>query len=439
MRKKAGITALILSIVTLFGGCSLGINDPGLLSPPKITGREAKLENLISQTAQEDYKLKYPQSGDYRSAIITKDFNSDGKDEAIAFYSTASDENYVNMLVMYDAGKEWRTSKNFKLKFSDIGLISFSDYDYDGEEEIFVGLKNGTENTGELNIFDYDTKNHASKQIDFKTDYSGFTTGDYDRDGTSEILVFNLDSDETDASATLFDYDKNKIYTLAKCDMDQNITKFENTASGLINKDTMGVAVDGLLENGYSSQVIYYNNSKHELYNYPITVGKKQNTVRSFKVSSTDIDHDGYIEIPIIKNSSAKSDSENESIAPVINWSELNTKNNKLQTKVKCVSNFEFGYYFKLPESFSDATAATLSEDKRTMKIYSKKQNSIDKLIVTFKIFDVGSSSDEMADYSTLESYNQYIYSYKIEKNTPIKIDGETIKENFVLNDSSAQ
>ena len=76
MKKSAGITALILSTITLFSGCSLGLNDPALLSPPKITGREAELENLISQTADGSYKLKYPLSGEFRSAIITEDLAS---------------------------------------------------------------------------------------------------------------------------------------------------------------------------------------------------------------------------------------------------------------------------------------------------------------------------------------------------------------------------
>ena len=436
MRKKAGITALILCSVTLLGGCSLGINDQSLLSPPKITGREAELENLISQTANGSYKLKYPQSGEFRSAIITKDLNSDGKDEAIAFYR-GSDSDAVNMLVMYDAGKQWETSKNFELKFSDVDCVKFSDYDFDGTEEIFAGLKNSNENICELNVFDYTPSDHQLEHIDFDAAYSAFSVGDYDRDGGSEVLTFNLDSSENDASATLYDYDKNKLYALDNSDMDQKVIRYENIVSGLINKDTVGVAVDGLTDDGYNSQIIYYNTSKRALLNYPVTAGKGRSTTHSDKVYSADIDQDGYIEIPIINESSAKSGSESETVAPVINWSGFNTKNNKLTTKVKCVTNFEFGYYFKLPESFSDTTITTLSDDKRTMKIYSKKSDSADKLIVTFRVFDVGANTDDMNGYSTLESYNQYTYTYKIENNPPISITGEKIKENFALNDSS--
>ena len=287
MRKKAGITALILCSVTLLGGCSLGINDQSLLSPPKITGREAELENLISRTANGSYKLKYPQSGEFRSAIITKDLNSDGKDEAIAFYR-GSDSDAVNMLVMYDAGKQWETSRNFELKFSDVDCVKFSDYDFDGTEEIFAGLKNSNENICELNVFDYTPSDHQSEHIDFDAAYSAFSVGDYDRDGGSEVLTFNLDSSENDASATLYDYDKNKLYALDNCDMDQKVIRYENIVSGLINKDTVGVAVDGLTDDGYNSQIIYYNTSKRALPGSPLksltNLSTSSKTITGFEV-----------------------------------------------------------------------------------------------------------------------------------------------------------
>ncbi|MCH5303994.1 MAG: hypothetical protein J1E41_03945 [Ruminococcus sp.] len=287
MRKKAGILTLALCLSIFLSGCSLGLNDSGLLHPPKNSGREAKLENLIEETANGDYKLKYPKSGTYRSAIITEDLNGDKKDEAIAFYCT--DDTSTNMLVMYDNGKEWKTSQSFKINLSEVDCIQFADYDYDGIEEIFAGFSASQVGTNELNIFDYDPKSNKTEQVDYKSSYSSFTTGDYDRDGANEILTLNLNSNEADAKAVLIDYDNNELYTLASCDMDQTVTKFENVSSGLINNDTMGVSVDGLLENGYNSQIIYYNSDKEQLINFPITAGKVQ-TLRTYNVNCTDID-----------------------------------------------------------------------------------------------------------------------------------------------------
>ena len=197
MKKELGIIALSLCALTFFSGCSLKINDPSLLRPPKTTGREAQLESLIADTAHNSYKLKYPQSGEYRSAIITKDLNGDKKDEAIAFYRENDNETATKMLVMYDAGKEWKICGEFEIKLTDVDTVQFADIDYDGIEEIFAGFSSTGRNSNELNIFSYNPKTRKAKHNDFKINYSSFTTGDYDQDGGSEILTLNLES--TDA------------------------------------------------------------------------------------------------------------------------------------------------------------------------------------------------------------------------------------------------
>ncbi len=438
MKKTAGISAIALSLCMIFSGCSLGINDSSLLHPPKTAGREAELESLIEESANGAYKLKYPQNGAYRSAIITEDLNGDKKDEAIAFYCAG--DTSTNILVMYDDGKKWSISQSFKIDLTEVDCVQFADYDYDGTEEIFAGFTSLNTGLNELNIFDCNTENHTTSHIDFKSSYSSFTTGDYDRDGANEILTFILNSNESDAQAVLTDYDKNELYTLARCDMDRAVTRFESVTSGLISNDTMGVCLDGFLENGYNSQVVYYNPDREELICYPVTLGKKQNqTARTYNVNCTDIDDDGFLEIPIIKSISPKSFPKNETVAPIISWSCLDTEKGRLSAKVKCVTNFEFGYYFKLSEKLSDNAIATLSEDMKTLKIYYVKSGSAEKLIATFKVFDVGTSTDSMSAYSTIESYNQYIYAFKIESNSPIYIDEDMIKENFALNDSASE
>ena len=79
--KLSFILALITALI--FTGCSLSPNGSDLLHPPKTTGNEAEIEQLIESTAKGSYMLKYPNNGDYRSAIITKDFDKDGKDTVL--------------------------------------------------------------------------------------------------------------------------------------------------------------------------------------------------------------------------------------------------------------------------------------------------------------------------------------------------------------------
>ncbi len=437
MKIKPLLLAAALGVSSILGGCSLSFNDPGMLHPPKTTGREAEIQKLIEQTAGGDYMLKYPASGQYRSAIITEDLDGDKNDEAIAFYSTGDDNAKTHMLIMYNDGKKWKLSLNYETDYLDINCVQFADYDYDGTAEVFTGFVTFTGSLNELNIFDYDAETRAGQRVDFKLNYNAFTTGDYDEDGASEILSFTLKSNDTDAVATLTDYDKNRLYTLAKCAMDETVTKFESVSSGLIGGKTTGVAVDGMLESGYNTQVIYYLPENKSLVNFPHNPKKPvpNPTTRTYNVGSDDVDDDGFIEIPVIKEPVITLDSTDETIAPIISWGNLNTRNNKLEDDIKCVTNFEFGYNFTLPDNFSGNTAATLSNDKRTMKIYALNGNKPGGLVMTIKVFNVGTAT---GGYSTIESFNQYSYTYKIEPDAPLSINDQTVKENFALIDASA-
>ena len=89
MKLKAAVCAVILSasFLTFASGCNISdFGTENLLRPPTSMGDEAEIEQLISDTAKNNYILKYPKSGNYRSAITMTDLNGDGMDEAVAFY-----------------------------------------------------------------------------------------------------------------------------------------------------------------------------------------------------------------------------------------------------------------------------------------------------------------------------------------------------------------
>lgn len=435
MKAKRFLPILILAACVILSSCSTGFDDENLLQPPKNTGREAAIQELIEKAAGGRYSLKYPNSGDYRSAIVTEDFNNDENDEAVAFYRTQTDE-AVHMLVMRCVKDKWKTCKDFKTEYTDVNKICFADYNFDGVLDIMAGFTTSGE-VNELNIFTLDSKISKATKVNFKMNYSAFTTGDFDGDGGSEIITLSLTSAEAEASASLIDYDKKKLYVLSQCSMDSSVTTYENVLTTKFDKKNNGVVVDGIVDGGYNSQILYYNPNEHSLVNYPYTTSKVSNiTFRSLSVLSCDIDDDGIVEVPVIKSDSNTADTGD--VAPVISWRSFNVDKTRLVEDIQCMNNLDYGYYFKMPDYFIGATMATLSEDKKTMEIYSLDKNKKGKLLLTIKVFDVDTSSDKMNGYSTLESYNQNIYAYKIGDSTVLYIDDSIVKENFALSDIGA-
>ena len=163
MKAKRFLLLLILAACVTLCSCSTGFDDDTLLQPPKNTGREAAIQKLIEKSARGPYSLKYPNSGDYRSAIITEDLNGDETDEAIAFYRTKLDES-VHMLIMRAVKKQWVICSDFKTEYTNVDCICFADYNYDGVKDILVGFTTSGE-VNELNIFTLSFKNSKAAKV----------------------------------------------------------------------------------------------------------------------------------------------------------------------------------------------------------------------------------------------------------------------------------
>lgn len=433
MKYTKALFAAVLAAGVLLSGCSMDLSE-GALRPPKTTGREAEIQRLIEKTAGGSYTLKYPKTGQYRSAIITKDLDNDGRDEAVSFYRSSDEQSSTQMLVMCDRDGQWTLCGSFTIDCADVESIRFADYNYDGVEEIFAGFVKNT-SLNELHIFEFSADKAEAKKVDYTVTYSGYAIGDYDRDGSNEIISLTTATSDTEAQALLTDYDNKRLYTLSECGLDSSVTRYERLVSGLIDGETMGVTADGATEDGYNTQVIFYDIKKRRLIDFPTGTGKgsDEDTSRAYAVFCEDINDDGFIEIPSVEDSAAAK--VEGIVAPVVTWRTLNTKKLKTREKTRCVSNFDFGYSFTLPENFIGSTVAILSDDKRSLGIYSISDGQPDTLLITLKVFDISTPSDKMSGYSALETYNQYIYTYKIDDDTIYYIDDETVKNNFIIHE----
>ncbi len=108
IRKILLSTALLFILLSL-GGCSrLQTSIEDLMSPPVLTQEQAEIRDALSAVSGEnDIKYKYPQNGQYRSSFIFYDIDSDGSEEALVFYQSASkgDSTWINILDRSEEGK----------------------------------------------------------------------------------------------------------------------------------------------------------------------------------------------------------------------------------------------------------------------------------------------------------------------------------------------
>ncbi len=431
MKFRHSLLLIPVTASLVLSGCTMSLSSNTLIHPPKTVGNQAQIEQLIEKTAGGNYTLKYPKSGEYRSAIITIDLNNDQSDEAIAFYRT---DDSTHMLVMYDSGDSWTVSYDYETSYSDVDCIDFTDYDFDGYLEFFTGFVTDTPDIKQLTVFDFDATTKETTHIDFSYPYSKFTTGNYDNDGANEAMLLTLKTSETDARATLVDYDGSKLYALASCAIDSTVTKYENVMSDFVDDSKVGVIIDGLLTSGYNSQVIIYDTNSQTLINSNASSVK---TERAQTIYSQDIDNDTFVEVPAVSLCSIPKNKSESDVASMITWYRFNTGNYELEYDKSSIVNFEYKYSFYLPSNFIDTTTTIVSENNATMSIYALNKSKLGKLLVTFKAFDTDNLEE---GYTSLGSNGQYTYGYKINPDElPLYIDDKTVQDNFALYEAITQ
>ena len=112
--KRAAASLLLAAIMLFVSGCGVNMfENADIMRPPGVTGSNAGIRECIERSAGADYVLKYPAHGDFRSAVITRDLNSDGTDECMVFCKSGSSDN-IRVIIMSMAGNVWQTDADFE-------------------------------------------------------------------------------------------------------------------------------------------------------------------------------------------------------------------------------------------------------------------------------------------------------------------------------------
>ncbi|MEG1687292.1 MAG: hypothetical protein RR276_05360, partial [Angelakisella sp.] len=105
MRRFLLLVAVLLCVT--FAGCApVESNAENLMQPPKLTEVQAQVDTALREAVGQEFNLKYPRNGEHRSAFNFLDLDSDGADEAIAFFSTS--DNVIQIAMLRQTNDSWQ-------------------------------------------------------------------------------------------------------------------------------------------------------------------------------------------------------------------------------------------------------------------------------------------------------------------------------------------
>lgn len=437
-----------MTACNLFSGLS---NVKSLMTPPSLTEDQTELTKALEKHIGKNIMLKYPRSGDNRTAFVECDLDNDGNSEVIAFHMSKDAGAEVKMNIMEKHGEHWEwvcdTTGVLDDNFSraDILSVSFEDMDNDGIKEIITGWYQSTSRNNCLTIFKYN--NHQLEHL-FSVAYTTSVAVDMDSDGQNELFIANLDYATQTGTASLFKCIDGSFESIGTTEIDGKVTSYAQIKTGKLYKtNTMAVFIDGYKSaNEMITEVIYLKDNQlfNPLYS-PVDINVMQQvanaetvgnesasgmtmaTYRNNALTVCDINADGYYDIPLSVELPAYTDTNAENKTWLTTY--FSYDGESAENVFTGIVDMTEGYSFELPDEWLGKVTATSDKSQRSISVIewtgdSQKQSE-DNVMLSLRVFgkeEWESGKYENYYYLTESSDSTMIYAVELGKSDKLKL-----------------
>ncbi|ARP49710.1 MULTISPECIES: FG-GAP repeat domain-containing protein [Caproicibacterium] len=384
--------ALGLTLSLLLSGCSFtGLDARSLMRPPKPTGEKANIYNLLEEKAGRNFTLKYPASGDYRSAIIQYNLCGDFTQEALAFYQRGDNDTTVNLLFTQKVNGKWKDIGTFSTPGAQVDHVCFGDMNGDGVDEVIVGWGSSASSANTVSIYYY--QNQKMNELKVDQSYSGMSVMDFDGDGKKELLTVDIPTDiQQPLTAQLFRMQGSALQLMGSTRMEAGIVKLSNLKEGNVSAKQPGVLLDCVQTSGKTlSELLYWNKAKKTLTAplYSAQSPQQNVTMRDVAISSCDINNDRIIEFPIVTRLPGYVGVSSDDVGSETQWTQFNSASGNYSTAASMIFNSRDGYSITLPDKWKNAITTRQDVGARTLTVssFNVSGGTVGKALLVAQVF----------------------------------------------------
>jgi hypothetical protein len=425
--KKLILSVLILSLAA----CSFGSPVDNMLSPPMLSAEETAVTKALEAAIGSDYRLKFPQSGERRSAVIIENIDADPEKEAVVFYEPgASGENTADIhinIIDRNAEGEWVSVYDHIGDGSEIDRVLISRLGNSPVPLLILGFR-GVSGGRTARIYSF-AENRLSNSL--TDDYVSMFITDAMLDGANELCLVTPNAQGVNAAARLISVDGATVYEWGQALLSPDATAFPNIAAGYVSPTTPALFIDGLAAGELYTDIVYAVENRR-MRNPMYLEGSMliELTKRPEGYLSTDIDLDGIVEIPTVSLFPGYNSFDEEAVWAV-NWNTLT--NYDIVKKYTSYYTPQSGYCFLFPGRWDGVVTVSELQDETVFYKYAVPSDERKELM---RIAVSGNEIDKTAEgYSIISSKDDFIYWIKNSDDTsePLVLTDTEIKYNFYI------
>lgn len=436
MKIKSAVSlcfVIVLLCVSLCGCSPFTSDAESLLAAPKLTGELRPVQEALERSINAKYSLKFPASGETKSAITLVDLDGDGNNEAVAFYSTSIDNTVtMHVSVLGSENGEWNCYSTQKIVAGGIERVHFVDTDGDSSKEIVVGWNVYGAVDKTVSVYDYTGK---SLMVLIEEPYTTFVLCDLDNGFSSDLLTVYLDQAAVSAQAKYFDITVRGVAQLGVCTLDPNVTAYYDPTLVKMSDDKYALYIDCVKGAGLVTEILYVENGSLITPFYNDETKETVDTYRPQIVPCRDIDGDSIPEIPIMIEQPVNVN-HSASAAYLTVWKSFDGE--KLAPKFYTLMNYSDGYTINISEELAQvsATVRNLETRERIIYEYDYKNEKFGREV--FRVRVVSKTSYDSGIYNEgyvlLATGETQVWLAKLSDDAAeFELDEKKIKEMFTL------
>lgn len=456
MKKLKALIALVLivSFAVSMTGCTFRFSSfDNLLRPPKLSGKYQVLQDSFEKLVDKDYCFSTPENGSYRSAFIVNDFDLDGDEEAIVFYTEKKNQDLVKVYFFEYKDEDWAPVGSYDGLGSSIDEVKLSDLNHDGKTEIIIGWNLFSSKTNKTFAV-YDISAGSFKLV-FSGSYSSMSIFDVNGDGIEDVFAMCVDSsvaEQNVATATAYSYDvkSSTMYAISSVRTDGNISSYAEIKTEKVD-DRKLIYVEAYKgDNDMITEIIYWDDETNSLLAplFDVSTQTTAATLRHSRMFCCDIDSDGYLEIPVSVDMPGSSIVDNDALSAAKTTSDgevsltkslyftkwVKLRNGRLRAVEYSVIDENSGYYLAVPSSWVGRITVLGNDGQWDYYHWNGSENKLGSLLFSIYSYDKN-DADAAKNYGNLNllsSYSSTNYVYAItDEGYYFGVEDDTIKENF--------
>lgn len=408
--KRFACLVMALIAMLAFAGCNVASEMPSYLKPPRLTGEQQAVQEqldryLAEQKQSQESRLKYPKSGENRSAILIADINGDDVDEAIAFYNTAQDETVRVHVMRRDKNNEWKSHSDIVGNSTEIEEVALADINGDGGNELLIGWSLYTSLDKQLTVYTDTPDGTVSSVGDLL--YTAFYVGDITDFERDDLLVFRADTATSSVTVTLETIERYLLKTVSTARLDGYVQGFRDIQPTSLADGVNALYIDCYRDpNTQLTELVYWDGEQlvSPLYNpnTNLTIGP----VREVAITAKDVDGDGVVEVPTCRRLPGYETAVASASMWLTEWSHwvLDGQILKTETAFYSIINLQDGYYFRIPDKYVTvgesgevdiSVSAAYDAATREWSLYTVEDGRLNTLLFTIRAVPMDAEEDE--------------------------------------------